>query len=193
MTRKLFFAACILLFMGCQKSESYSYSSSYLSECRHPWVYFDLGETLIHTDKDKHIYFKEGALAYLTSLHEKGFPLGFLTNVPDEWGATPEEKLAYLKDFTSASWEDSEPFPWDWFGDHSHVSHDAARRKPHPHLFQLALAQASREGCPAVFEGEMAQEVHAAEAVGLKGYLVGQPNKPFFFPEQEIDQILQTP
>lgn len=193
MTRKLFFAACVTLFVGCQKSESYSHFNESLQECRHPWVYFDLGETLIHTDEGKHIYFKEGALAYLTSLHDKGFPLGFLTNVPDEWGSTPEEKLAYLKNFTSDSWEDTVPFPWNWFGERSHVSHDATRRKPHPHLFQLAIAQANHGGCPSVFQGETSAEVQVAEMVGLKGYLVGQENRPFFMPEHEIDEILQNP
>lgn len=193
MTQKLILGTCLALLMGCQKHESESHTSSSWQQCLHPWVYFDLGETLIHTDENKDISFKKRALAYLTSLHDKGFPIGLLTNVPDEWGANPEEKLAYLKIFTAATWQDTVPFPWHWFEGRTHVSHDAERRKPHPHLFQLALAQASNENCPALFQGETVEEVRAAEGVGLKGYVVGRENNPFYLPEHEIDQILTNP
>ncbi len=189
MIRKLIFAICFTALAGCETQDRYSYVSASSPSCAHPFVYFDLGETLIHTDEHG-ILFNHDALAYITSLHEKGYPIGLLTNVPDEWGQTQEEKLAFLKNFTSERWRDTSSFPWEWFETRAHVSHDEARRKPHPHLFQIAMAQAQRENCPAVFQGEMPEETKAAESVGLRAYQVGQQDRAYFLPENEIDQIL---
>lgn len=189
MIRKLILATSFVLLAACETQNTYSHTSASSQACIHPWVYFDLGETLIHT-ADEGIFFNGEALAYLTSLHDKGYPIGFLTNVPDEWGRTPEEKLVYLQNYTSDHWGDTQPFPWEWFDTRAHVSIDNARRKPHPHLFQVALTQAQQNNCPAIFQGETPEEIKAAELVGLKAYQVGKNDRPYFLPENEIDQIL---
>ena len=54
--------------------------------CSHPWVFFDLGNTLVDTktyDYNK-IFYMPGALKYVKDLRAKGYHLGLIVNYPDE-------------------------------------------------------------------------------------------------------------
>lgn len=81
-----------------------------------PVVYFDLGETLVHTADDGSITYQSGAASYLRALRERHIRIGLITNVPPSWGATDAERAARLKKEVDATWKGPEPFAWKDFG-----------------------------------------------------------------------------
>ncbi|MFK4071547.1 hypothetical protein [Streptomyces sp. NPDC029674] len=146
-----------------------------------PVVYFDLGETLVHTSEDGGATsYRAGAASYLRALRERHIPVGLITNVPSAWGATDAERAARLKREVDATWRGSVPFAWKDFGDRILTPRTEAERKPAPALWQRA--KAGSDGCRVVYEAETAEEVRAASAVGFVPYQVGRPHRPVFLP-----------
>ncbi|MBI3534333.1 MAG: hypothetical protein HY072_02430 [Deltaproteobacteria bacterium] len=72
-------------------------------ECKRPWIFFDLGETLIATyidDNDKtndykNMKYLDGAFEYLQELEKLNYPIGLIVDVPEKWGTEPEYKADY--------------------------------------------------------------------------------------------------
>lgn len=74
------------------------------SQCQKPWLFFDLGNTIVATPLDKpaadptsdieriywtryrHDHIMRDALWYLEDLKSKGYPIGLLVNIPESWG-----------------------------------------------------------------------------------------------------------
>jgi hypothetical protein len=143
-------------------------------------VWFDLGNTLVNTSVPGQMTYMPGALRHLWSLRALGVPVGLITNVPPEWGATDAERAAATTAYVNASWKESQPFPWDWFGDRILTPRTAAESKPAPALFVRGKEAAGQ--CRSFYEGETAGEITVAEQVGLTGYLTGQPDRPAYLP-----------
>ncbi|MFE9535223.1 hypothetical protein [Streptomyces sp. NPDC006691] len=145
-----------------------------------PVVYFDLGETLVHTAEDGSTSYLPGAAAYLRDLRAHHIQVGLITNVPPSWGATDAERAARLKQEVDATWRGSAPFAWRDFGDRILTPRTDAERKPAPALWQRAKAASGH--CRLVYQAETAEEVGAAAAQGFVPYQVGRPHRPEFLP-----------
>ncbi len=115
-------------------------------------VYFDLGETLIHTADDGSITYLPHAADYLRALRAHHVRVGLITNVPPEWGATDAERAAYLRQVVDADWAGQVPFAWDDFADRVLTPRTLEERKPAPALFERAKADAGR--CHVVHQAE---------------------------------------
>ncbi|GAA0928849.1 hypothetical protein GCM10009554_10740 [Kribbella koreensis] len=143
-------------------------------------VWFDLGNTLVDTSVPGRMTWMPGALRHLLLLRAVGVPVGLITNVPPEWGATDAERAAATKAYVNSSWAESHPFPWDLFGDRILTPRTKAESKPAPALFERGRDTAAP--CHSFYEGETPAEITVAEQTGLTGYLIGQPDRPAYLP-----------
>ncbi|MFH8346419.1 hypothetical protein [Streptomyces sp. NPDC018045] len=148
-------------------------------------VYFDLGETLVHTAEDSSIGYLPGAAAYLRTLRERNIKVGLLTNVPSSWGETDAERAAALKKEVDSAWKGPVPFAWEDFGDRILTPRTEAERKPAPALWKRAKAEA--HGCRLVYETENAKETRVAASLGYVAYRTGQPFRPAYLPARVIE------
>ncbi|MBI3558562.1 MAG: hypothetical protein HY074_20015 [Deltaproteobacteria bacterium] len=158
--------------------------------CDKPYIFFDLGNTLVDTktyDFEK-IMYMPGAYNYLRELKSHGYPLGMIVNIPESWGARREEKMAALKKFIADKWTDSAPMAWELFDAGILIPMKDAQRKPAAVLFEAAASIAARAGCPAIYEGEEIQEMAPAKAAGMKPYLAGSEANTFFLSVERIDE-----
>ncbi|MCX5786201.1 MAG: hypothetical protein NTX59_10990 [Elusimicrobia bacterium] len=149
----------------------------------HPWVFFDLGKTLIdHTPQYTDMKYIPGARKYLKDLKSRGFHLGMLINWPEEEGNSNAEKLELVKQFLFNGWNDPAPFDWDMFEAVLFPPKNELR-KPNPYLFLQALKTAGPDG--AVYQGENPAEIAAAQKAGLPAHRViffpGPGEKPTTF------------
>ncbi|MEU7259218.1 hypothetical protein AB0B21_25895 [Streptomyces rimosus] len=150
-------------------------------------VYFDLGETLVHTAADSGISYLPGAAAYLRTLRERHIKVGLITNVPSSWGKTDAERAAALKKEVDGAWKGPAPFAWADFGDRILTPRTEAERKPAPVLWKRA--QAAAHGCRLVYEGETAKETYVAASLGYVAYQVGRPYRPAYFPARVVEWL----
>ncbi|MEU6764967.1 hypothetical protein ABZ916_20845 [Streptomyces sp. NPDC046853] len=157
------------------------------SERACPIVYFDLGETLVHTAEDESTGYRPGAASYLRALRERHIKVGLITNVPSSWGATDAERAARLKKEVDATWQGSAPFAWKDFGDRILTPRTEAERKPAPALWQRAKAGSGH--CRVVYQAETAEEITVASSLGFVGYQVDRPHRPAFLPVGLVDQL----
>lgn len=150
-------------------------------------VYFDLGETLVHTAEDSTTSYLPGAAAYLRELRERNIEVGLITNVPSSWGETDAERAAVLKKEVDSTWQGSAPFAWEDFGDRILTPRTEAERKPAPVLWERAKADAN--GCRLVYEAETAEETEVAASLGYVAYQIGQPSRPTYLPARVIEHL----
>ncbi|MFJ7146989.1 hypothetical protein ACIQVT_02130 [Streptomyces sp. NPDC100445] len=160
-------------------------------ESRCPVVYFDLGETLLHTADDGTTSYQRGAASYLRSLRERHIEVGLITNVPSSWGTTDAERAARLKQEVDATWQGSTPFAWEDFGHRILTPRTESERKPAPILWQRAKADSGR--CRVVYEAETAEEVEVAASLGFVPYQVDRPYRPAFLPVGLIELLGRQP
>ncbi|MCX5387062.1 hypothetical protein [Streptomyces sp. NBC_00083] len=152
-----------------------------------PVVYFDLGETLVHTADDGSTGYQPGAAAYLRALRAHHITIGLITNVPPSWGATDAERAARLKKEVDATWRGPTPFAWQDFGDRILTPRTDAERKPAPVLWQRAKAASGH--CVLVYQAETAEEVQVAASLGYVPYQVDQPHLPAFLPVRLVELL----
>ncbi|MET7280458.1 HAD family hydrolase [Kribbella sp. NPDC005582] len=143
-------------------------------------VWFDLGNTLVDTTVAGRMTWMAGAQRHLRQLRAVGVPIGLITNVPPEWGATDAERAAATKAYVDGQWAEADPFPWALFGDRILTPRTKAESKPALALFERGKDDAAP--CRSFYEGETPAEITAAEQAGLTGYLIGQPNQPAYLP-----------
>lgn len=168
------------------------------SDTPRTWVFFDLGNTIIDTSDSSNIVYLENAHEYLLDLREAGYKIGVLSNVPEKWGKTNEEKLKTLKSFIRSRWGDDIEFDWELI-DEFYFNPDDNRRKPDPFLFLKALQLANP--CSTLFQGETGSEIEAARKAGMAARIVGLegPGSPittksrsFFMPIEEVHKTLKA-
>ncbi len=168
-------------------------------ECVKPWLYFDLGDTLVDTHeidpktkKPINVHYMPGALEYLRGLGAKGYSLGLISNVPANGTATPEEQYATLRKLVEEGWTDAEPMHWELFDLSALLPITAEQRKPAPYLFLKAGELAAKQGCWVLYQGETPAEIAAAKAAHLGGFQI-RAIPPLFLEEQKFDQYRPTP
>jgi phosphoglycolate phosphatase-like HAD superfamily hydrolase len=155
-------------------------------------VYFDLGETLIHTEDDGTIRYLPEAARHLRELREAHIEVGLITNVPPEWGETDAERAAKLREIVDADWTGDRPFAWADFEGRILTPRTVEERKPSPVLFDRA-GEASG-GCHLVYEGETPEELEVARAAGHFTYRVGRAVPwPAYLPVPVVQAIAQLP
>lgn len=166
-----------------KRTTSWQGEGADVTPCSKPWVYFDLGNTLVDASNGDKLHYFEGSLSYLKLLQQEGFTLGLIVNVPDTWGETRAKKLQRLRLEISKGWKESDPFDWTLF-DVVLVPRSDTERKPAPELFREAKALAG--GCRVVYQGEDAQEMPPAVAEGFATYQVGLQDRAFYFPLEDL-------
>ncbi|MFI5976198.1 hypothetical protein [Streptomyces sp. NPDC051452] len=152
-------------------------------------MYFDLGETLVHTAGDGSTDYQPGAASYLHALRARHIRVGLITNVPPSWGTTDAERAAKLKQEVDATWRGPVPFAWEDFADRILTPRAEAERKPARILWERAKADSGR--CRVVYEAETAEEVTVASSLGFVAYQVGRPHRPAFLPVGLIERLGQ--
>ena len=106
---------------------------------KRPWVYFDLGDTIVNTKDIKNIKYMNGAREYMEQLKREGFNIGIISNIPESWGNNYEEKFQSLKTYIHFGWGDVEhPFDWTVY-DEVILPLSNLELKPAPILFLKAF------------------------------------------------------
>ncbi|SED51259.1 hypothetical protein SAMN05428945_5123 [Streptomyces sp. 2224.1] len=154
-------------------------------------VYFDLGETLVHTAEDKSVRYMPGAARYLRALRARHVPVGLITNVPPSWGSTDAERAAELKRVIDKDWVGSSPFAWSDFGDRIFTPRTEAERKPATALWKRAKNASGR--CRVVYQAETTEEVRISRSLGYIAYQAARPEWPAYLPVPVITAIAQLP
>jgi hypothetical protein len=184
--------------------------------CERPWIFFDTGETLIAVPKDyKNMQNEPGVEQYLQDLKAGGYPLGLIVNIPEEWGeGIPGKDLVtrrviYFRQFLAEGWkEGAAPFPMELFGK---MKGQGANRKFQGRVFfpvhnsdrkpaicptcalSVAFAAARRAGCPALYVGEDAAEMAAAESIGFIPFQVGHSDgENFYLGAEKIPEYMKS-
>jgi FMN phosphatase YigB (HAD superfamily) len=175
-------------------------ATTWVTACSKPWVFFDLGNTLVDTSPGRKMEYIPGALEYLHSLKQRGYRIGLITNVPEKWGPNSRKKIHALKNTMMKEWTldpNANPLDWRDFSDVLiFVPPRDEHRKPAPYLFRSALSQVFLEEgetrCKVVFQGEDAQEVAVARQEGMIGYQVGSAGKPYFLPLADLEHLVRN-
>lgn len=169
--------------------------SGHAGECGKPWVFFDLGNTVVASAPGQESKYVPGAHAYVRELRKRGYSIGLITNVPEKWGTTRTAKIRALKKLIDETWTKdagAERMDWSDFPDSAIViPRRDFERKPSPYLFAAARAHVALEegtrDCPVFYQGEDAAEVATAEAAGLSGYVVGRDPAAPFLPVERLE------
>ncbi|MEV5480260.1 MULTISPECIES: hypothetical protein [Streptomyces] len=154
-------------------------------------VYFDLGETLVHTAEDESVRYMPGAAEHLRALRARRIPVGLITNVPPSWGATDAARAAKLKEVIDKDWADTRPFAWSDFGDRIFTPRTEAERKPAPALWERAKKAAGR--CRVVYQAETPDEIQVGRSVGYLAYQAARPHWPAYLPVRLIAALAHLP
>ncbi|MGZ3693558.1 MAG: hypothetical protein ACXWQO_05165 [Bdellovibrionota bacterium] len=179
-------------------------STAEAAGCTHPWIYFDTGETLVAVPPDyKNMSNEPGMEKYLGQLQDQGNPLGLVVNVPEDWGDEIPvtnllaRRVLYTQQFFREGWlAGAAEFPWGFFGK---IEGTGKNRTFKGHVFfptknsdrkpavcptcalNLAFDEAHAAGCPAIYEGEDAKEMEAAEQIGFIPFQVGHTDSANFY------------
>jgi beta-phosphoglucomutase-like phosphatase (HAD superfamily) len=154
-----------------------------VAQDKKPWVYFDLGDTVVNTKDMKHLKYMKGARDYLEELKREGFKIGIISNIPENWGMDYDEKLLTLKKVIQDGWDEDRPFDWSIY-DEIILPLKAHEMKPAPTLFLKAISNA--ESCPSVYIGESPKEIAAAEAVGMAAKLFNEADSEIYLPVTKV-------
>ncbi|AUN98019.1 hypothetical protein C0V70_07830 [Bacteriovorax stolpii] len=152
-----------------------------------PWVYLDLGDTIVNTSDMKHIKYMKGAKEYIEDLKREGFKIGIISNIPEEWGLDYEQKLARLKEVISSGWDDQHAFDWSDY-DQILLPLKNEEMKPAPTLFLKAINMA--EGCPSLYVGESPKEIVAAKNSGMAAKLYEAQKEDSLIPVMEVKSFM---
>jgi len=154
-------------------------------------VYFDLGETLVHTADDESISYMPEAAEHLRALRDRHIPVGLITNVPPSWGSTDAERAAELKKVIDKDWKDDQPFAWSDFGDRIFTPRTEEESKPAPVLWERAAQSAGH--CRVVYQAETPDEVQVGGSLGYVSYQTDRPEWPAFMPVPLIAALAGLP
>tara|TARA_Y100000590_G_C15543534_1_gene947931 strand:+ start:483 stop:1097 length:615 start_codon:yes stop_codon:yes gene_type:complete len=149
-----------------------------------PDLFFDLGETLIHTDLQNSMTWMKGAENYVSALKGHNYSLGLIVNIPPQWGKTQQERVDALKSYVNSAWREARPFPWDWFNVIL-VPNRVEERKPSRLLFDHALHLSGSNRV--IFQGESLKEIETSHKVGFSSFWIGSSEVAEFLPIEMIE------
>jgi beta-phosphoglucomutase-like phosphatase (HAD superfamily) len=155
------------------------FSFTVKAQDKKPWVYFDLGDTVINTKDMKHLKYMRGAREYMEELKREGFKIGIITNIPETWGMDYDEKLLTLKKAIQDGWDESNPFDWSIYDDII-LPLKNSEMKPAPTLFLKAISKAG--SCPSAYIGESPKEIAAASEIGMAAKLYNEKDAEVYVP-----------
>ncbi|MBC7387188.1 MAG: HAD family hydrolase [Cryobacterium sp.] len=175
-----------------------SFATRRATACLKPWVFFDLGNTLVTANPGKPMSYLPGAHEYVRQLKRRGFRIGVISNVPESWGHSSKTKVEKMKKTLMAEWSRDpleDPMDWTDFSDALiFVPPRENYRKPAPYLFRAALSQVILEEgetrCKVVFQGDDATEVETAKKEGMIGFHVDRTSALPFFPLTDLERIV---
>lgn len=74
-------------------------------QCPHPFVFFDLGQTVIDTATNKYnpMFLMPGAGEYMARLRQRGIPMGIISDIPQAWGRDTAD-VSMIQDLPTAKW-----------------------------------------------------------------------------------------
>ena len=154
---------------------------------KRPWVYFDLGDTVVNTKDMKDIKYMRGAREYIEELKREGFKIGIISNIPENWGMDYDEKLLTLKKVIQDGWNEERPFDWTVF-DEVILPLKNTEMKPAPTLFLKAIQKA--ESCPSMYVGESSKEITAAQNTGMAAKLYDERESEPYMPVSGIKPFM---
>lgn len=163
------------------------FSFKAMGQDKQPWVYFDLGDTVINSKDMKHIKYINGAREYMDELKREGFKIGIISNIPESWGMDYDEKLSSLKKVVLEGWDESRPFDWSVF-DEIILPLKNIEMKPAPTLFLKAINKAN--SCPSVYIGESPKEITAAIEVGMAAKLFVESDPEIYIPISKVKSFI---
>ncbi|MEH0862416.1 HAD family hydrolase [Halobacteriovorax sp. DPLXC-1] len=131
------------------------------------WVFFDLGDTIVNTKESGNYHYYPGALEYIRSLKEMGIKVAIISNIPESFGETYDQKIESLNQYVKAHWNDQDQFDLTIFHKvYIPMSNDEL--KPAPYIFNKALDETGRH--PSLYISEAFDEVEAAKQLGFAGF-----------------------
>lgn len=159
------------------------------AQAKQPWVYFDLGDTVVSTKNMNDIKYMRGAREYIEDLKREGFKIGIISNIPENWGMGYDEKLLTLKKVIQEGWSEERPFDWTVF-DEVILPLKNTEMKPAPTLFLKAILKA--ESCPSMYVGECPKEIVAAQNIGMAAKLYVEQESEAYLPVDRIKSFLAS-
>lgn len=165
----------------------FSFNAKAQGHDKKPWVYFDLGDTVVNTKDMNHIKYMKGAREYIEELKREGFKVGIISNIPESWGMDYNEKLSTLKKIIQDGWDEEQPFDWTVY-DEVILPLKNNEMKPAPVLFLKAIDKA--QSCPSVYIGESPKEILAAQNVGMAAKLYNESDEVSFIPVNEVKPFI---
>jgi beta-phosphoglucomutase-like phosphatase (HAD superfamily) len=165
------------------------FSFKAIGQEKKPWIYFDLGDTVVSTKDMKHIKYIKGAREYINELKREGFKVGIISNIPENWGMDYDEKLLSLKKVIQDGWDEPNPFDWTAY-DEVILPLKNNEMKPAPTLFLKAITKA--ESCPSAYIGESPREITAAQSVGMAAKLFVENETDLYIPIGQLKFFLAT-
>lgn len=163
------------------------FSFNVKAQDKKPWVYFDLGDTVVNTKDMDHIKYMKGARDYMDELKREGFKIGIISNIPENWGMDYDEKLLTLKKVIQDGWDEEEPFDWSVF-DEVILPLTNTEMKPAPTLFLKAINKA--DSCPSAYIGESPKEIIAAKKVGMAAKLFNESDVEIYIPVTDVKKFI---
>jgi FMN phosphatase YigB (HAD superfamily) len=163
------------------------FSFKAVGQDKKPWVYFDLGDTIVNTKDMKHLKYIGGAREYMDELKREGFKIGIISNIPENWGMDYEEKLLSLKKVIQDGWDEETPFDWSVY-EEIILPLKNTEMKPAPTLFLKAIEKA--DSCPSVYIGESPKEITAARNTGMAAKLFIESEKEIYIPIKEMKSFI---
>ncbi len=163
------------------------FSFKAIGQDKKPWVYFDLGDTIVNTKDMKHLKYIRGARVYMDELKREGFNIGIISNIPENWGMDYDEKLLSLKKVIQEGWDEETPFDWSVY-EEIILPLKNTEMKPAPTLFLKAIEKA--DSCPSVYIGESPKEITAARNTGMAAKLFIESDKEIYIPIKEMKSFI---
>ncbi len=143
------------------------FSTDYSETQKQRWVFFDLGNTIVNTHTSGHYHYYAGSYEYLKALKAMGINVAIISNIPESFGETYEQKVESLKKYLASHWDDSREFDWSIF-DKIYIPMNNSELKPAPYIFLKALEETG--GHPSLYISESLKEVEAARRLGMAGF-----------------------
>ncbi len=158
------------------------------AKAKEMWVYFDLGNTVINVKDKTNFHYFEGGREYISKLKQMGFKLGVISNIPESFGASYEEKLKTLKSYIKDKWGEDESFEWNIF-DKIYLPLNNSELKPAPILYQRALDDNGNS--KGLFISETKKEVDQAVLMGFAGHHYDDTSEVLYIPHNVIEGYIE--